>query len=155
MMRINRRTLVLAGLVAGVVRPLAAEALPEIQVAKDATCPCCEAWVEHLRAEGFQVTVKVLADDALQALKTERGVPVEARSCHTAEADGFVLEGHVPAREIRRLLADRPEAIGLAVPGMPFGSPGMGPDSEREAYDVLLIGKGGTTSVFANYPAAA
>ncbi len=155
MFRIARRSLLLAGLAAGVARPIAAQTLPTIQVAKDATCPCCEGWVEYLRAEGFQVSVEVLADDALDALKTEKGVPDAARSCHTANADGFVLEGHVPAPEIRRLLAERPAAIGLAVPGMPFGSPGMGPEAEREAYDVLLIGKDGNISVFASYPAAA
>ena len=155
MMRISRRTLVLASLAVGIVRPVAAEALPLIQVAKDATCPCCEAWVAHLQAEGFEVAVETYADDALAALKAEKGIPVEAQSCHTAEVEGFVLEGHVPATDIRRLLAERPTAIGLAVPGMPYGAPGMGPEAEREAYDVLLIGADRSTSVFSSYPAPA
>jgi hypothetical protein len=82
------------------------------------------------------------------------GIPANMVSCHTGTVDGYALEGHVPVSEIRRLLAERPEAIGLAVPGMPYGSPGMGPDSAREAYDVHLIRKDGTTEVYASYTAA-
>ena len=92
--------------------------------------------------------------EALQTQKTASGIPPEMVSCHTAHVEGYVIEGHVPPAEIRRLLADRPDAIGLSVPGMPYGSPGMGPESEREAYAVHLIRKDGTTEVFASYDAA-
>ena len=82
------------------------------------------------------------------------GVPVELSSCHTGSVDGYFIEGHVPAADIRKLLQERPEARGITVPGMPYGSPGMGPESKREAYDVLLIRKDGTSEVFTHYPAA-
>jgi hypothetical protein len=155
MIRLSRRTLVLAGLAAGLARPVAAATGTKIHVSKDPTCPCCEDWVEYLRADGFDVTVTVLEIDALNMLKAEKGLPEAAWSCHTGEVEGYVLEGHVPVADIRRLLSERPDAIGLSVPGMPFGSPGMGPESRREAYDVLLVGKDGTTGVFTSYPAAA
>lgn len=154
MIRITRRSLLLAGMVAMAGRSLRAETLPGIHVTKDATCPCCEAWVDYLRADGFPVTVTVLEAEPLEAFKTEKGIPSEARSCHTAEVDGYLLEGHVPVADIRRLLAERPDGLGIAVPGMPFGSPGMGPESEAEAYDVVLIGRDGSLSVFSSYPAA-
>ena len=90
----------------------------------------------------------------LMTYKAEVGVPQRMISCHTGMIEGYVLEGHVPAADIRRLLEERPDAIGLAVPGMPYGSPGMGPESQREAYDVLLIGRDGSTEVFTRYLAA-
>lgn len=154
MLKMSRRMLVLAGLAVTAGRSLQAQDMPVIRVSKDASCSCCESWVEYLRAEGFPVEVTVLELDVLQALKSEVGLPAEAWSCHTAKVDGYVLEGHVPAADIRRLLSERPDAIGLAVPGMPWGSPGMGPESEREAYAVLLVGKDGSTSQFSAYPAA-
>lgn len=86
--------------------------------------------------------------------KSQNGIPEAMASCHTARIGGYTLEGHVPVADIRRLLEEQPDAIGLAVPGMPYGSPGMGPESEREAYDVLLIRKDGTSEVFTHYPAA-
>lgn len=154
MFRITRRSLLLAGLAATAGRSLRAETLPRIYVAKDATCPCCSAWVDYLLADGFPVIVTVLEAEPLDALKTERGIPGEARSCHTAFVDGYFLEGHVPVADVQRLLAERPDGLGLAVPGMPFGSPGMGPESEAEAYDVLLVGRDGSLTVFSSYPAA-
>ena len=92
--------------------------------------------------------------DGLAAIRRQYGVPEALSSCHTATVDGYVLEGHVPAADIRRLLDLRPDAVGLAVPGMPSGSPGMGPETEREAYDVILIGNDGSASVFTSYAAA-
>lgn len=154
MIRVARRSLLLAGLAMTAGRSLRAEVLPMITVAKEATCPCCAAWVDYLLAEGFPVTVTVLEQSALDALKTEKGIPVEALSCHTAEVDGYVVEGHVPVADIRRLLAERPDGLGIAVPAMPFGSPGMGPEAEAEAYEVLLIGRDGSLTVFSSYPAA-
>lgn len=99
-------------------------AQPEITVYKSPTCGCCEAWVEYLRAEGFEV--KAIDQKELNSLKKKLGVEPEMASCHTAVVDGYVLEGHVPAAPIRRLLAERPGTKGLAVPGMPLNSPGMG-----------------------------
>lgn len=127
---------------------------PAVHVAKDPNCPCCKDWVAILQEAGFAVTVEEMEPDALERHKTAKGVPSDMRSCHTGEVDGYALEGHVPVADIRRLLQERPEAIGLAVPGMPFGSPGMGPESEREAYTVYLVHKDGTTEVFSSYAAA-
>lgn len=125
-----------------------------IRVVKDPDCGCCAAWVAVLEADGFAAQVETLDFDALQAHKAASGIPDAMVSCHTAHVAGYVIEGHVPPADIRRLLAERPDAIGLSVPGMPYGSPGMGPESEREAYDVHLIRADGSTEVFARYEAA-
>jgi hypothetical protein len=109
-----------------------------IQVSKDPNCGCCSGWVEHLRSNGFTATVVDAAD--MQAVKQRLGVPAEFASCHTAEIAGYVIEGHVPAYAINRLLAEKPQARGLAVPGMPIGSPGM-EGGTPEAYEVILFGK--------------
>ena len=127
---------------------------PAVHVAKDPNCPCCKDWIAILQEAGFDVTVEEMEPDALESHKTAKGVPVDMRSCHTGVVDGYALEGHVPVADIRRLLDERPEAVGLAVPGMPYGSPGMGPEDAREAYDVFLIHRDGTTGVFASYEAA-
>ncbi len=105
-------------------------------VHKDPDCGCCGGWVEHLRAAGFAVTVKETTD--LKAVRTRLRVPAALTSCHTAEVSGYVIEGHVPADAIRRLLDDRPAALGLAVPGMPAGSPGM-EGGKPVVYDVVLF----------------
>lgn len=125
-----------------------------IEVFKTATCGCCHDWIAHLQDAGFAVTAQDLEYDALADLKQTAGVPEGLVSCHTGRIAGYVIEGHVPAADIRRLLVERPAAIGLSVPGMPFGSPGMGPEDQREAYDVILIGRDGAANVFASYPAA-
>lgn len=125
-----------------------------IRVVKDPNCGCCDAWIDILEADGFAAAVDLLDYEALQAHKTSNGIPIEMVSCHTAHIDGYVIEGHVPPADIRRLLAERPDAIGLSVPGMPYGSPGMGPESAREAYVVYLIRQNGTTEVFTTYDAA-
>lgn len=124
-----------------------------VHVVKDPDCGCCGAWIDHLAAEGFASTVETRDAAALEAFKREKGVPAALASCHTATVAGYVLEGHVPAADIRRLLSEAPEAIGLAVPGMPYGSPGMGPESERDAYELVLIRKDGSSEVFTRYPA--
>lgn len=131
-----------------------AQDLETIEVFKTATCGCCHDWIAHLQDAGFAVTAQDLEYDALADLKQTAGVPEGLVSCHTGRIAGYVIEGHVPAADIRRLLIERPAAIGLSVPGMPFGSPGMGPEDQREAYDVILIGRGGAANVFASYPAA-
>lgn len=125
-----------------------------IRVVKDPNCGCCAAWVDVLEADGFAATVELMDYDALQAHKTASGITADMISCHTAHLGGYVIEGHVPPADIRRLMADRPDAIGLSVPGMPYGSPGMGPEDAREAYAVYLIRKDGTTEVFTAYEAA-
>ncbi len=123
----------------------AAEAPGVVKVYKTPTCGCCTGWVEHLRAEGFTVEAVDLPD--LAQVKRDLGVDTPLMSCHTAVVDGYVVEGHVPASTIRRLLAERPEVTGIAVPGMPIGSPGMeGPNPET--YDVLTFRRGGGTAVF-------
>lgn len=104
--------------------------------------------------EGFEMEVQDAPYEELVRLKTQSGISEEMASCHTAHVDGYVIEGHVPPADIRRLLNERPDAIGLSVPGMPWGAPGMGPDSERDAYSVFLIRKDGATEVFTHYKAA-
>lgn len=137
------------------LRPAPLRAAPTaIEVMKDPNCGCCTAWVEILERAGFAVTVTLRDPEALQAHKIESGVPANMTSCHTGHVEGYVIEGHVPVADIRRLLAERPDAIGLSVPGMPYGSPGMGPESAREAYAVFLIRRNGRTEVFASYDAA-
>jgi hypothetical protein len=109
---------------------------------KDPNCGCCSGWVEHVRAAGFETRIIELND--LSALKSRLSIPPSLSSCHTAEIAGYVIEGHVPASAIRRLLAERPVAIGLAVPGMPVGSPGMEvPGTADETYNVVLFGRSG------------
>lgn len=122
-----------------------------VHVRKSATCQCCDAWVLHLRQSGFQVTTENVAAGQLMRFKLDHGISPQLASCHTGRVAGYTIEGHVPAREIARLLKDRPAAIGLTVPGMPIGSPGMERGERRDKYDVLLIGKDGRTEVFASY----
>jgi len=116
-------------------------------VFKDPNCGCCGIWVEHLKKNGFDVQVKEVPNSELRPMKTRYGIPPNVQTCHTALIDGYVVEGHVPAADIKRLLKERPKGIGLVVPGMPIGSPGM-EGNQRESYSVLLIDKTGKTSVF-------
>ncbi len=121
---------------------------PEITVYKSPTCGCCNGWIDHLKAAGFEVEAHDTRD--MTSVKRERGLPKALGSCHTAEVDGYVVEGHVPAEDIVRLLETKPDIAGLAVPGMPIGSPGMeGPNPER--YHVLEFKKDGSTAVFATH----
>lgn len=125
-----------------------------VSVSKDANCGCCVHWISHLEEHNYSVSSQNLGYSELSDYKTQRSVPDDLRSCHTAEVGGYTIEGHVPAADIDRLLAEKPEAIGLTVPGMPMGSPGMEMGSERrDAYDVLLIKADGSTEVFASYEA--
>ena len=121
---------------------LAQGALPNIAVTKDPSCGCCGNWVTHLKQAGFPVEVTDSAE--VNRLKVRLGVPKALASCHTAEVDGYVVEGHVPALAIKRLLAERPKGRGLAVPGMPVGSPGMEVEGmEPGNYEVILFGAEG------------
>jgi hypothetical protein len=119
-----------------------------VTVYKDPNCGCCSAWVDHLKANGFSVAVHNVKDMAPH--KKKLGVPERLASCHTAVVDGYTIEGHVPATEIKRLLAERPRASGLAVPGMPEGSPGM-ETGKRDPYDVLLFDTDGKATVYKSY----
>lgn len=118
-----------------------------VRVYKSPTCGCCTAWVDHLREEGFEVRVEDGRE--VTAAKVELGVPPGVQSCHTAVVDGYVVEGHVPADAIRDLLSERPDVSGVAVPGMPVGSPGMEvEDGRQDPYDILTFDDGGATEVF-------
>ena len=123
--------------------------LPPIVAFKSPTCGCCELWVEHMRAAGFQVEVKDTQD--MGAIKAEAGVPVGQGSCHTAKVGNYYLEGHVPAADVKRLLAEAPDARGLIVPGMVPGSPGMEQGGVTKPYDVLLLAKDGSTTVYSHH----
>jgi hypothetical protein len=122
-----------------------------IEVWKAAQCGCCKDWIAHLESQGFSVTAH---DDGNADARTRLRIPQQLASCHTAFVDGYAIEGHVPARDIRRLLAERPRAVGLAAPGMPIGSPGMDRGADRGSrakYDVLLVLQGGATRVYQSY----
>jgi len=147
---LQRRTTLLLPLLA--VLPAAFAATPtRVEVWKSPTCGCCHDWIAHLQSNGFSVTTH---DDGNTDARVRLGMPVRFGSCHTAVVDGYAIEGHVPAREIQRLLKERPRAVGLAVPAMPVGSPGMdGPAyrGRKDPYDVLLVTRDGTSTVYQSY----
>lgn len=122
-------------------------ALPPLVMHKDPYCECCSLWGSHVEGAGFPVTVAI--NDDMEAIKRAIGVPADMDSCHTAEVAGYFIEGHVPAEDIKRLLTERPDARGLAAPGMPIGSPGM-PGPPRP-YTVYLIGKDGSSTPFSQH----
>lgn len=136
---------------AGFAASFAAAALPTapiVEVYKNAACGCCSKWIEHLEQHGFTVRAHDVPDTG--AVRRKLSLPDKYGACHTAVVAGYAIEGHVPAQDIKRLLAERPDAIGIAVPSMPPGSPGM--ESERPiAYDTLLIRKDGTSAVLARH----
>ena len=146
-----RRRLLGAALTVVAWPAFARAASETVEVWKDPQCGCCHEWVAHLEAEGF--TVRIF-DTGNELARRRLGLPDRYASCHTARVGGYVVEGHVPAADIRRLLADKPAALGLAAPGMPVGSPGMdGPayGGRRDPYAVLLIGRDGSALVFARH----
>jgi hypothetical protein len=151
--KLSRRAL-LAGLAAspfaGSATPVfAAESLPPMTVAKDPSCGCCGAWVDHVRAAGF--LVEVVETPQMNRVKARLGVPQDLASCHTAEIGGYVIEGHVPAEMIKSVLSERPQAKGLAVAGMPVGSPGMEVEGVApDIYEVVMFGPAGRKT-FARY----
>lgn len=148
----QRRTLVL-GAASAVALPLATRAakLPTVEVWKSPTCGCCKEWVKHLEQNGFAVRVH---DEGNTDARSRLHMPTALGSCHTAQVGGYAIEGHVPAREVLRLLRERPAAVGLAVPAMPLGSPGMdGPEygGRKTPYDVLLVLRDGSHRVYQPY----
>ena len=144
-----RRLFIRAAVGTALTVPLMAmAAAPVIEVFKTASCGCCGAWVEHLKANGF--VTRVVNVDNPSDYRERGGIPNELGSCHTGMVQGYAIEGHVPASDIKRLLATKPKARGLAVPGMPLGSPGMeGP--REDPFDVLLVDAKGRSSVFKHY----
>ena len=149
----KRRTLLQAGLIS-LLLPVITQAHPKlfVEVYKTPGCGCCKDWIAHLEQNGFKVVAHDVPDTA--PYRTRYGVPKELSSCHTGVIDGYALEGHVPASEIKRLLTERPKARGLSVPGMPVGTPGMEVEgTRRDAYDVVLFGDDGSRKVFRSYAA--
>jgi len=146
----KRRTLIHAIAALPVLAAVSSRAATAIHVYKDASCDCCAGWVKHLSAAGF--AVQVTTTDDTMSIRRKVGMPDAFGACHTETVEGYAIEGHVPAPEIRRLLAMKPQAIGLAVPSMPVGSPGMEYGDRKDPYKVLLIDRLGRNTVFANYP---
>ena len=138
------------GAIAAPWRGTAADAIP-IDVWTGPACSCCNDWIKHLGANGFEVTAH---DGGNNEIRKTLGLPIDYGSCHTGRVSGYAIEGHVPAREVHRLLAEKPDAIGLSVPAMPRGSPGMdGPayGNVRDPYDVLLVRRDGSVAVYQSY----
>lgn len=128
-----------------------ADHVASVEVWKSPSCGCCNGWVDHLRQAGHTVKTNDTASGILAKIKQQAGLGPDLQSCHTAKVGGYVIEGHVPAEDVQRLLAEKPDAIGLTVPGMPVGSPGMEYGDDKEPYEVLLVKKDGTTEVFARH----
>jgi hypothetical protein len=122
-----------------------------MQVYKTASCGCCKLWVDHVKAAGFDVRVTDLDQEALDVQKAKHGVASKLQSCHTAIVGGYVIEGHVPADDIKRLLRERKKVAGIAVPNMPAGTPGMEMGGRKDPYEVVAFTKAGTTSIFAKH----
>ncbi len=153
MAHVSRRAFIGLSIVSGLAgvhasAAFAANAAATIDVYKSPSCGCCGAWVDHIRKEGFKAHVTETED--LEPVKAKAGVPADLQSCHTAFVENYVIEGHVPAREIQRLLKERPAAAGLAVPGMPSGSPGMEQGARKDSYQVILFSPS-RRSVLAQY----
>jgi hypothetical protein len=123
-----------------------AQQAPSVMVYKTATCGCCSKWVDHMRAQGFQVKTEDV--DNISRVKETHGVPSAIGSCHTSLVGGYVIEGHVPGDAVHRLLREKPKVTGIAVPGMPAGSPGMEVPGRKDAYNILTFDKSGQTAVF-------
>lgn len=140
-----------AAVLSNPLRALARSEPNQITVWKNPDCGCCREWVAHLRKNGFEVVTNDVKDTA--PIRQKLGLPDKFGSCHTASLGNYVIEGHVPAQELRRLLREKPNARGLAVPGMPVGSPGMEVGNARDAYDVLLVLADGSSRVYQSYTA--
>jgi len=144
--------LVLAALTLGGPALAAPDAGPAIEIWKSPTCGCCQKWADYLESNGFTVRTKNTTQGMLNRIKRQAGIGPKLASCHTGLIEGYAIEGHVPSDDIKRLLAERPDAVGLTVPDMPLGSPGMEqPDGKTEPYDVLLVKTDGSTEIFARH----
>ena len=148
----RRRSFLLAALALPALRlPAHAAQGPEIRVLKSPSCGCCTAWADHLSAAGFSVDLRDVPNEQLWTMKDRLGIGDETASCHTAMIEGYVIEGHVPAEDITRLINERPDALGLAVPGMPIGSPGMEMGGSTEPFTTLLLLADGETRAFSRH----
>ena len=159
-MRISRVTLamfavvVMAGFGLGAAaqqKPAPAAAAPRVTVYKTASCGCCRLWVDHMKANGFEVQAMDVSSADVRAVSKAAGLPEDGTSCHTAKIGNYVVEGHVPAADIKRLLKEKPAIAGIAAPGMPMGSPGMEQGGAKEAYDVMAFTKDGKMTVYAKH----
>ena len=148
-----KHILLAGGLILGMsTMATAQQQAPVIDVLKQASCGCCGGWVVAMQEAGFTLNVNNVSGDELYAAKEASGISDDLWACHTATVAGYTIEGHVPAREIERLLEERPAALGIATPGMPVGSPGMEYGDERAAFDVVLVGLDQSQQVYATYP---
>jgi hypothetical protein len=124
---------------------------PAVVVYKSATCGCCGIWVQHLQARGFQATVNNVSDSQLTRVAIESGVPADLQTCHTAKVGGYIVEGHVPAEDIQRMLKEKPAIAGIGVGGMPMGSPGMEQGGVKQPFNTMAFTKDGKQTVFAKH----
>ncbi|MBD1873001.1 DUF411 domain-containing protein [Nodosilinea sp. FACHB-131] len=153
----NRRGLIARLIAVGMMVAIAllgpltaqAQAATELTVYRSPTCNCCGHWVDHMQAAGF--TVENVVTDDMDAIKDQYGVPEALASCHTALVEGYVIEGHVPASDVQRLLSERPAVLGIAAPGMPMGSPGMETGDRVDPYTVVSFSANGDTATFAEH----
>ena len=145
----NIRRSALLGLAAASALISSAASAAQLTVHKSPYCGCCAKWIEHVEKHGF--TVKVVETEDMTAVKKRLGVPDALVSCHTTQVGGYFVEGHVPAADIKRLLAEKPKAAGIAVPGMPIGAPGMEIGEQKQPYSTLLISRTGKPSTFARH----
>ncbi len=151
MMPFTRRSIIAAAAILASGRAFAGSDAPKMIVYKDPNCGCCAKWVDHLEAKGFMVAVKL--ESGMNRIKAKLGVPQALASCHTGIIDAYIIEGHVPAEAIAKLLAEKPAILGLAVPGMPIGSPGMEMAGEApEPFQVMAFGPDGDSRVFMDFP---
>jgi hypothetical protein len=156
-MRLSRVTLALAAIaVAALSLGLAAQskpaaAGPKVTVYKTSSCGCCKLWVDHLKASGFDVQAMDVSSADVRSVSKAAGLPDDGVSCHTAKVGNYVVEGHVPASDIQRMLKEKPAIAGIAAPGMPMGSPGMEQGGAKEAYDVVAFTKDGKMTVYAKH----
>jgi hypothetical protein len=144
----------LAGLAYGAAaqqKSPAATALPKVTVYKTSTCGCCRLWVDHMKANGFDVQAMDVSAADVRGISKAAGLKDEGTSCHTAKIGDYTVEGHVPAADIKRMLKEKPAIAGIAAPGMPMGSPGMEQGNTKEPYDVIAFKKDGTSTVYAKH----
>ncbi|MCR9089589.1 MAG: DUF411 domain-containing protein [Rhodobacteraceae bacterium] len=144
----DRRFFLLGALGAPLLTSPALAAGQRMEVFKTPTCGCCTAWIAHIEQAGIAVDARDVDQQELWGRKVRAGIPAELSSCHTGFIEGYFVEGHVPAADVHRLLEERPDALGLTVPGMPIGSPGMEMGDHRDAFETLLIGRGGEVITF-------
>lgn len=140
-----------AGTFAASAGQSAQKAAASMVVYKSPTCGCCSAWIEHVRSHGFQVEAKDVTDSRLSAVKIESAVPADLQSCHTARIGGYIVEGHVPAEDIQRLLKEKPAIAGIGVGGMPMGSPGMEQGGMKQRYSTMAFTKNGAETLFSRH----